>query len=122
LIVGRAIGKPSTAEVLRQHPKQQFAEKQDEVKERRMLRATLKVSTLTAGLAVMLIGLQPACGRGLAAPQFYNPRIYQNNRTPMSNRAAARAALKKRRQARARRHVAPRRPPKVTHRGASSIR
>ncbi len=35
-------------------------------------------------------------------PHVYNPRAYSNTRTHMSNRAAARAALKKRHKARAR--------------------
>ena len=47
-----------------------------------------------------------ALGQSMRPPHVYNPQRHYNNRTLMSNRAAMRAALKKRHKAKAKRRRA----------------
>lgn len=67
-----------------------------------MLKLRQRVLMVAAAVAVLVSGaFQHAKGQSMRPPHVYNPGTYSNNRTLMSNRAAARAALKKRHKAKA---------------------
>jgi hypothetical protein len=59
-----------------------------------------RVLILAAVVAVAASGtFHHALGQSMQPPHVYNPQTYYNNRTLMSNRAAMRAALKRRHKA-----------------------
>lgn len=64
-----------------------------------------KIIVLVGGCALILGGLCLAQGQ----MRIYNPQIYNRTRTTMSNRAAARAAIRKARQRAARKAAAKKR-------------
>lgn len=72
-----------------------------------MLRLRQRIFIVAAAVAVLASGaFHDAAGQRMRPPRVYNPRTYNNTRTHMSNRAAARAALKKRQKAKAKRRRA----------------
>jgi hypothetical protein len=83
-----------------------------------MRRLEQKAVTFAAGLVMLWAGSHAVRGQSMPPPHVYNPGIYQSNRTLMSNRAAARAVIKKRHRAKALRRVSPRRRAKVHRHGS----
>lgn len=67
-----------------------------------MLKLRQRILTVAAVAAFAASGtFHDALGQRMRPPRVYNPRTYNNTRTQMNNRAAARAALKKRHKAKA---------------------
>ena len=67
-----------------------------------MLNLRQRILIVAAVVAVAASGaFQHAKGQSMRPPHVYNPQRHYNNRTLMSNRAAMRAALKKRHKAKA---------------------
>lgn len=64
------------------------------------LRQRLLTAALVAAFAASGT-FQHALGQRMRPPRVYNPQRHYNNRTLMNNRAAARAALRKRHKAKA---------------------
>lgn len=72
-----------------------------------MLRLRQRILTVALVAAFAASGtFQHAMGQRMRPPRVYNPQRHYNNRTLMSNRAAARAALRKRHKAKAKRRRA----------------
>ncbi|HVF67734.1 MAG TPA: hypothetical protein VM914_08735 [Pyrinomonadaceae bacterium] len=67
-----------------------------------MPRLRKRILTVAAVAAFAASGIfQHALGQSIRPPHVYNPQPYYNNRALMNNRAAARAALKRRHKAKA---------------------
>ncbi|HEX8293910.1 MAG TPA: hypothetical protein VF570_19245 [Pyrinomonadaceae bacterium] len=66
-----------------------------------MKKKRMRVAALAACLLVMLAGSAVGSLARVRQGTFYNPNIYNNTRRTMSNRAAMRAALRKKRAKRA---------------------
>lgn len=67
-----------------------------------MLRLRQRILIVAAVAAFAASGtFHQALGQSMRPPHVYNPRTYNSTRTHMSNRAAARAALRKRHKAKA---------------------
>lgn len=65
-----------------------------------MLRLRRRILIVTLAAAFAASGtFHQALGQRMRPPHVYNPQRHYNNRTLMSNRAAARAALRKRHKA-----------------------
>lgn len=72
-----------------------------------MLKLRKRILMVAAALAFAASGaFHHAAGQSMRPPHVYNPHTYNNTRTHMSNRAAARAALKRCQKAKAKRRKA----------------
>jgi hypothetical protein len=72
-----------------------------------MLRLRKRILVAVAAAAFAASGaFHDALGQRMRPPHVYNPQRHYNNRTLMSNRAAMRAAVKKRHKAKAKRRRA----------------
>jgi hypothetical protein len=67
-----------------------------------MLRLRRRAFVFMACVAFVSATFHHAWGQRMRPPHVYNPRAYSNTRMRMSNRAAARAVIKKRHKAKAR--------------------
>ena len=74
-----------------------------------MVKLRQRVLIVTAVAAVLLGASGHALAQSMRRGRVYNPRVYNNTRRQMSQRAAARAAVRKRHRAKAKKRRSPRR-------------